>query len=413
MVFFNEIRQQMNRFVNLIGYQDAVSRINRYNWNPISDVTTKVSGSLGMISAEDIFAKTPLPTRERSLVDGYAIRSIDSTGASTENPVRFKIIGRKEAGSGKKFNISKGECVEIYTGASLPDGCDSVIMTENAVTARGGITITEELSPGMNVSKVGEDINRDFQIIHKGDQIGSFQITAMLSSGTANIRVKRRINVGVFSTGNELFSSSPDNIRNTAETAVKTFFESGFLKITRLGKCHDSVEEISKKVKHSMEIMDATIITGGTSLGRYDLVPEALSGIAETLFGGVRIRPGRTAALYSLSGKPVFSVSGFPSSAIISLWLFLPHYVKAVTGMNDESRWKRMKLATGLHSKAGYTTVIPVRISDDSDGMKVSTVSSGGSVRMIDMLNADGLVVVPDNVEGYSENDVVEVYGVC
>ncbi|MCL4452102.1 MAG: molybdopterin molybdotransferase MoeA [Candidatus Thermoplasmatota archaeon] len=401
----------MNRFVNLIGYREAVSRISEYKWNPIGDVTAKVSRGLGMIAAEDIFAKMPLPTRERSLIDGYAIRSFDSTGASTENPVHFKIIGRKEAGSGKNFNVSRGDCVEIYTGASIPDGCDSVIMAENAVGSGDGITITEELSAGMNVSKVGEDIPKDFQIIHKGDQIDSFHITAMLSSGTTNIRIKKRINVGVFSTGNELFASSSDNIKNTAETAVKTFFESAFLKITRLGKCHDSAEEIAKKVIHSIDSMDGMIITGGTSLGRYDLVPEALSGIADTIFGGVRIRPGRTAALYSFSGKPVFSVSGFPSSAIISLWLFLPHYIRAVTGMNDGSRRMNMQVATGLHSKAGYTTVIPVRISE-KNSMKVSPVSSGRSVRMVDLLKADGLVVVPDNVEGYSRNEVVEVHEV-
>ena len=401
----------MNRFVNLIGYQEAITRISKYKWNPVGDVTANVSGSLGMISTEDIFAKMPLPTRVRSLVDGHAIRSLDSTGASAENPIHFKIIGRKEAGSGKKLNISSGECVEIYTGASLPKGCDAVIMAEYAFTVSGGITITEELSPGTNVSKVGEDIEKDFQIIHKGDQIGSFHITAMLSTGTSKIRVKRTINVGVFSTGNELFSSSADSIKNTAETAVKTFFESPFLKVTKLGKCHDNAEEISKNVKHSIDSMDAMVITGGTSLGRYDLVPEALSGIAETIFGGVRIRPGRTAALYSLSGKPVFSVSGFPSSAIISLWLFLPHYIKAVTGINDSSRRRMMQLATGLHSKAGYTTVIPVRISDNNR-MKISPVSSGGSVRMADMLKADGLAVVPDNVEGYPENEIVEVHEV-
>ncbi len=407
----SEIRQQMNRFVNMIGYQEAISLISKYKWNPICDVTANVPGSLGMISAEDVFAKTPLPTRERSLVDGYAIKSLDSTGASRENPVHFKLVGRKEAGSGKKFNIARGECVEIYTGASLPQGCDSVIMAEDAVAVTGGITITEELSAGSNVAKVGEDIARDFQIIHKGDQIGSFHITAMLSTGTARIRVKKRIDVGVFSTGNELFSSSPDNIKNTAETAVKTFFESPFLKVTRLGKCHDSAEEISKKVKHSIDSMDAIVITGGTSLGRYDLVPEALSGIAEILFGGVRIRPGRTATLYSLSGKPVFSVSGFPSSAIISLWLFLPHFIAAVTGMHDVSRKKMMQLSSRLHSKPGYTTVIPVRNSDNSR-MKVSPVSSGRSLRMADMLKADGLLVVPDNVEGYSENETVEVHEV-
>jgi molybdopterin molybdotransferase len=399
----------MNRFVNMIGYTEAITRINKYNWKPIEEVTVKASDSLGLISAEDVLAKIPLPTVERSLVDGYTIRSIDSVGATTENPVHFKIIGKKEAGSGSKFNISNGECVEIYTGASLPDDCDSVIMAENAVASPGGIRIIEELSRGINVSKVGEDIKGGFQIINKGERIGSFQITAMISSGTAKIAVKRRLNVGAFSTGNELFRSSQDNIQNAAETAIKTFFQSGFLKITRLGKCHDSVEEISMKVKRSIDNLDALIITGGTGLGRFDLVPEAMSDLAEPVFGGVHTRPGRTASLYSISGKPVFSVSGFPSSAVISLWLFLPHYIKAITGMTDMHRGRKMQLATELHSKAGYTTVIPVRVSYDKTGIKASPVSSGGSVRMIDMLKADGLVIVPDNVEGYAENDVVEV----
>ncbi len=404
-------RQPMSRFLNLISYSDAIGRIKGRDWKQIDDEIITVSSSLGRIASENVAAKMPLPTRERSLVDGFAIRSSDAIGAQRESPVTFRIVGRKEAGSGVNFRISKGQCVEIYTGAAMPEGSDAVVMAEDSIQDSGTISITGEVSTGTNVSKVGQDISRNYPILQKGDRIKPMHIAAMLSSGTLHVWVKKTIICGVFSTGNELFNFSQDHLYNSAEPAIKAFFESQYIKIRMLGKCRDSEEDIEQKVSRWINTMDAMIITGGTSLGRYDLVPESLSKMAGQVFGGVRTRPGRTAALYSISGKPVFSVSGFPSSAIISLWLFLPGYLHSVTGLNVFDRVRMMPLASELHSKAGYTSVVPVKITRKGDGEGVVPVSHG-SIRMVDLLEADGLVLVPDSVEGYSGESHVEVHEV-
>ncbi|EQD33836.1 Molybdenum cofactor biosynthesis protein, partial [mine drainage metagenome] len=172
------------------------------------------------------------------------------------------------------------------TGASMPEGSDAVVMAEDSIQDSGTISIIEEVSPGTNVSKIGEDISKNYPILQKGDRIKPMHIMAMLSSGTLQVMVKKTIMCGVFSTGNELFDSSSDHLYNSAEPAVKAFFECQYMKIRMLGKCRDSEEDIEQKVSRWINTMDALIVTGGTSLGRYDLVPESLSKISNPVFGG-------------------------------------------------------------------------------------------------------------------------------
>ena len=399
------VREKMKRFTELVSFEAAGRMIHDTRWKPVDIEMIRVEDSIGKICADRILSISEVPLRPRSLVDGYAVRSSITAGASLDDPVIARIVGSVEAGCPSDQPAGDRECYEIFTGGAVPDGTDTVIMAEEVSATNRTITIPRYVPPGENISGSGEDIPSNFTIISRGEQIRSWHAGAMLSSGVHEVKTYRTLNLGIIATGNELFPESQDHVENTTGITIGSLLSTPFLSARSIGKVHDNQEEIRDAVLHGIREYDGLIISGGTSLGCLDEVPEAMDGISSVIFGGVRIRPGRTTTLYDIGGKPVFSVSGFPSTAMISADLFVESYMNSVTGIRDFRKSILLPLREGIQSRAGYLNLIPASVSTMEGRDYVTPVSHAGGMRLRNVLGSDGLLIIPENIEGYQEGE--------
>lgn len=382
--------REMERAQSRILLGEVEEKIRNMEWSRPESMDIEASKAYFRVAAEDIYAMENVPKVPISAVDGYALRSadtIDSSGGRKE----FRTVGVAAANSAFKGNVGKGECCEVYTGAPLPAGCDTIIMAEDSSFHDGLISITCPVQPELNIRKIGEDISAGTKIASKGDILHPFKITAAISSGNMLIHVYRVLNGTVISTGDELMPNSENFTANSGQGLIVEYFNNPWIQLSYGKICSDDSDEIRNTVKDSLKSSEIVIITGGSSIGRRDKVPEAMSGIGETVFSGVNMRPGRTITLYFADGKPVFSISGLPGPALTSFETIFEIFLRSVYGFN----------ASRLTVTARATETADVR-PDSVNLKRVSLFESGGEVHfktlkrsgLQSLLESDGVVEI-------------------
>ncbi len=399
----------MGRFIELISFEEAIGRIRSVHWRPPGSERISPALSSGRIASEEIVARKDFPSWNRSLVDGYAVRSADCAGASETNPVVFRINGTVEAGSSSYEGFKEGECTEIYTGGLLPSDYDSVIMAEDTEISGNSVKIFNPLKPWENVERKGDDLRANSTILKKSELIRPWHISAMLSSGVPEIQVFEKLKVGVLSTGNELFEGSEGYIPNTTQKIYVDYLNRKFILAKAAGIAHDRVDEIRNLIKGALENHHCVIVTGGTSLGGKDEVPEAMSGIGNLVFAGSMLRPGRTLTLYEVEGKPVFSVSGIPIPSLLSFDIYFEAYLRSITGLETYRQAVSGVLSSPVSNRAGYTSIFRVKYTPDTRGGTVEIVKSRGTGSLGSILDSNGTLEVHGNVEGYAAGSTVMV----
>ncbi len=405
----SEVRRKMGRFSNLVSMDEAFRIIREHQWRGLPVMEAEVASSAGMIAAKTIQATRDSPAGPRSLVDGFAVKSSQTEGSSSADPSRFRIVGKSEAGKRFDSAVSDGECVEIYTGGIIPEGSDAVAMAENVTSSGGFILVSSPVSPGENVASAGEDIKAGTTIINSGSVIRPWHLSAMIDGGVSKLPVFSPLRIAILSTGDELFTDSSDRIENSGMPSLMNLFPGAIINTLWLGQAHDDPDEIAGKIKESLEKWDMALITGGSSLGRKDEVPEAMevSGSLK-VFGGIRIKPGRTTSLYSLDGKPVLSLSGFPSTSILIADIMVEALLSAMAGVSGYRIRLQLPIDSNISTGSGYTRFIPGRLQLRNGKTTVAPEFSNRGMRLGSLLHSFGIIIIPDTVEGYRAGDLVE-----
>ena len=403
------VRKKMSRFNSMISLDEVSRIVKAYSWKKLSTVEVETATSVGMIAANTVVATKDFPPNPRSLVDGYAIRSGETEGSSPSDPSRFKIVGKSEAGKSFDSAISGGESVEIYTGGILPEGSDAVVMAENVTVSGGFIMVASPVKAGENVAFAGEDISAGTTLVSAGDIIKPWHLPALTDGGISRVMVFPPLRVAVLNTGDELFLNASDHIENSGMPSIMALLPWKFSNTFWLGQAHDDADEIAHAVRESSDRWDLAIITGGSSLGRKDEVPEAMemSGSVK-VFGGMRTKPGRTTSLYSLDGKPVLSLSGFPSTSILMADLMVEMLLQAMMGISGYRIRERLPISSGITTGSGYTRLIPGTLVEMNGRTMVVPASGSRGMRLSSLLNSSGIIIIPDWVEGYRSGDIVE-----
>jgi molybdopterin molybdotransferase len=404
-------------FKHLTSVRDALSLVIRNLPERSVDVeTVPVSSALGRILAADIVSAVDAPPFDRAAMDGYAVKAQDTYGASVTAPVFLRNVGNAPIGGSPKIHLAKGEAVSIVTGAPMPEGADAVVMIEHSTQKPDGrVELSDEVHPIENVSRTGEDVRRGTVILKKGTLILPQDLGMLTYLAIHEVAVARKLCIGILSTGNELqegSKSEPSKIPDVNRPALMGAVQQLGCDPFDLGIVSDDRDKIHDALKRGIEKCDIVLVTAGTSVGPGDIVPAVIDALGKPgmLVHGIAMRPSMPAGLAVVDGKPIVSLPGYPVSAYIAFLEFVSALVEHLLGMKFLPHpTVKAKLARRIAGVLGSRTHIRVIVRSTTEGYNVEPVRTSGAGILSSLVQANGFIIVPENVEGYEEGQLVEV----
>lgn len=410
-------RKRLEGFTSFERYEKALSRLLSLVGVRIGKEAVPVIEAVGRIAAESITSPKDYPSVDRAAVDGYAVRSLDVSGASPSNPIPLKLIGIVEVGEVPQFTVNPGEAVIVFTGAVMPKGSDAVMPFEESLRSGKYVYALRSLYQYRNVSRAGEDLRSGDLIVRRGSVIRPWHIAALTEVGITRIEVFSKPRVGVINVGSELLRSddvlrTDYHIPNSTGPLIYAYLKELGCEPVLRGIVPDDEEEIINAVEKALEGDDIIITTGGTSVGGRDLVPEAIAKIpgAELVFHGVNLRPGRTAGAYVVAGRPIFMFSGLPVATLVSLEAFVRPLFKHLTGVESlPESTIRARVRRRISNVAGFKSFFRVVVYYENGELQLEPLRLTGSGIISTLLKGNAILVVDENVEGYDEGEYVNV----
>jgi len=365
--------------------------------------------AMSRVLARDILSDRDYPPFHRSIRDGYAVRA-----AETHSDAQLKCIGELKAGDTPTTCVAPGTCIQIMTGAALPDGADAVIMIEH--TSREGevVRLDRAVKPGQHVVRRGSEQAAGQTVLSAGTRVGFAEIAAAAQVGAANPVVTHKPRIAILSTGDEVvdFASTPGPFQIRNSNSVSLAAQVGLTggEPVVLGDARDSLDDLRAKITAGLEA-DALILSGGVSMGKYDLVEPVLGELAaEIVFDAVAIRPGKPVVFALCKGKPVFGLPGNPVSTMVTFDLFVRPAIDILSGTEPRPLpFIGATLTAPLSEKAGLTHFLPAKLTWRSDKAHVSSVPWQGSGDVVAMAHANCLLVVPADRETIEAGEHVHV----
>ena len=360
-----------------------------------------LSQCAGRILAQEIRAVEDVPSFDRSPLDGYAFRAEDVKEASADNPVTLKVLEEIAAGDVAHFEITEGTASRIMTGAPIPEGADAVTMYEVTEFTDKEVKIFRPAKPGENIVRTGEDVKKGTLLAKAGMKIDAGLAGTIAFQNIEFPTVYRKLKVGVISTGSELqnvgTALAPGKIYDSnSHTFVAACLSKGFEAIN-YGIVKDTAEEISDKLENALTECDAVILTGGASVGDFDVTPEAMENCgAKILFRGVKLKPGMACAFAIKDGKLICGLSGNPASALTTFYVVALPALRKMAGETDcIPKEFTVSLADDFNKKSKGLRVLRGKL-DLSTGEPALVIPSGqGNVVISSAIGADCMAFVP------------------
>ncbi|MGA2461938.1 MAG: gephyrin-like molybdotransferase Glp [Candidatus Bathyarchaeia archaeon] len=378
--------------------------------------TIPATSALGRVLAADVVSGVDVPSFDRAAMDGYAVTAEDTYGASVTAPVFLRNVGSVPIGVPPNVHLAKGQTVAIVTGAQMPQGANAVVMVEHSKQRSDGtVELSDEVHPIENVSRMGEDVRRGVVVLKKGTMALPQDLGMLTYLGIHEVTVARRLRVGILSTGNELHEGSepePSKIPDVNRPSLKGAVQQLGCEPFDLGIVPDDRDKIRNALARGIEKCDVVLVTAGTSVGPGDMVPEIIDSLGKPgmLVHGVAMRPSMPAGLAVVEGKPVVSLPGYPVSAYIAFLEFVPPLVEHMLGTRFLPRpTVKANLTRRVTGVLGSRTYLRVTVRSTEEGLVVEPVRTSGAGILSSLVQANGFIIVPENVEGYEEGQLVEV----
>jgi molybdopterin molybdotransferase len=434
----------MPEFLTLLPPDEARTLLLSHLSQPIIDSEViNVPASLGRVLAEDVIATQPLPDFQRSTVDGYAVRAKDTHGASDSLPAYLNLIGEVPMGDAPVFEVVAGQCALIHTGGMLPNGADAVVMLEyTQQTSRDGqlsvsigeIEIFRAIADGENVIRVGEDVTQGQTVQAKGSLIRPAEIGGLMALGIVKVRVIRKVQVGLISTGDEVIepglSPRPGQVRDVNSYTLGALVEKSGGIARLYGIVSDTFDVVKDTAAKALSECDMVIITAGSSASMRDMTADVIRSLGEpgVLVHGINTRPGKPTILGVCSGKAVIGLPGNPVSALVNGYLFVVPVIEKLLGVLPKpSPSVLAQLTVNLPSQAGREDWWPVKLTTEPRSRgDLKTLSLGDSVvrkaeylaepifgksnLIFTLAAADGLLRIHPDATGLSAGEIVEVH---
>ncbi len=376
---------------------------------PRATAVVGVWEALGLVLAQEVKTDREYPPFDRSTRDGYALRSNEAaTGA------RLKCVGEIKAGDTVREALAAETCWQIMTGAGVPAGADAVVMIEH--TSREGDVVRFERAaqPGQNIVPRGSEAAAAQTILSPGMRLGYAELALAAQVGAVQLQCAQRPRVAILSTGDEvvLIDETPGEfqIRNSNSVSLAAQVRIAGGEPVVLGNAADRIEDLGEKIERGLK-EDALVLSGGVSMGKYDLVESVLKAMgAEFFFDAVAIRPGKPAVFGMCRGKPVFGLPGNPVSTMVTFELFVAPAIDLLSGAEARALpLVEARLAEALKEKTGLTHFLPARVEWNGRAPEVKALRWQGSGDIAALAKANCFLMVPADREKIEIGERVSV----
>lgn len=372
--------------------------------------------ALGRVLAADVISPVSVPPHDNSAMDGYAVRHAD---LSADGDTRLAVIGQAYAGHGWAGEVAAGQAVRIMTGAVMPAGADTIVIQESARLEGGTVIVPPGQKAGQHRRRAGEDLRAGEPALHAGRLLRPADIGLAASLGIPELTVRRRVRVGVLSTGDEVMSIG-DAPREGGIYDSNRYTLTGMLtrlgcEVVDLGVARDTREALSAALESAVGQVDAIITSGGVSVGEADFVREILASLGEVTFWKIAMKPGRPMAFGKLGrgerSTLLFGLPGNPVATMVTFHFFARDALLTLMGVSP--------VAAPIHFAALSDTAMkkqPGRteyqrgILELRDGRwHVAVTGAQGSGILRSMCDANCIIVLDDDCGNVAVGDAVNV----
>jgi molybdopterin molybdotransferase len=363
----------------------------------------------GRIAAADLRSAVFVPPFSRSAMDGYALIAADTASATVDQPARLRVLERVYTGNVPTTTVASGSCVEIATGAPLPEGADAVVMVEETGNAPDGtVEIRARAVAGQNIGRRGADISPGNIVVRAGDFLNPSRIGAIAAVGGAELEVFAQPRVAILSTGNEI-------IEPGGSLGAGQIYDVNRFTLSAVVAAHGGIAVPQRPAADTLEALtdaleacsgaDIMIFSGGSSVGERDLIVDLVAARGDMIFHGIAVKPGKPTLFARVNGVPFFGMPGNPTSCLSNAYILLVPFLRATARLPRYApRTVAARLGRRIVSPAGRHQFYTVQLSDGA-----AFPAFKGSGEITSLSQADGYIEIPSDQSTVEEGTQVTV----
>lgn len=404
-------------FFRVLPIEEALSLLHRFDRLDCERVPT--SAARGRVLTESVTGLDDTPGFDRSTMDGFAVRSADTFGASESSPALMTVMGEVLMGGFADTAVAKGQAVRIWTGGALPAGADAVVMVEHVEELDSStIEVFRAVAPYENVVRRGEDFRAGTTLLEAGHRLRPQDLGLLAAMGRLTVEAFRRPRVALISSGDEVVpieqAPPPGCIRDVNRYALTGMIDESLAIPMWIGIAPDTLDGLAEFIEQGLRSADIVVISGGSSMGSRDHVIEAVSAYedSEVIFHGVGVSPGKPLILARIGTHPVVGLPGHPVSAMVCFEQFVVPLLRRIEGEDTIRPYLRPTVTAVLSrncpSKEGRTDFVRVRIENRA-GTAFAVPVPGKSGMISSMVRAHGFITIESDSEGLYRGDPVTV----
>jgi molybdenum cofactor synthesis domain-containing protein len=362
----------------------------------------------GRVLAAAPVASVDVPPFDRAAMDGYAVIAEDTFGASQYDPKVLRVVETVFTGQVARERVTRGTCIQIATGAPLPDGAGAVVMVEETERRGDDVRVHTPVYPRQHVGRRGADIAAGQTLLSAGDVLTPSRVGALAAIGLTEIDVFAKPRVAIVSTGDEIVAPG-------RPLAPGQLYDINQFTLSSIISAHGAVPVPYPAVADDLPALNAVaaatggddvlVFSGGSSVGEHDLVTDVIAGLGEVIFHGIAVKPGKPTTFGRIGRRPVFGMPGYPTSCLSNGYMLLVPLLRRIARLPEyHPHTLQLPLARRIVSTTGRHQFYTVRIQD---GAAVPAFKASGDITS--MAHADGYIEIPAHTDIVEAGEVVAV----
>ncbi len=383
--------------------------LNLMDKRTFSTESVPFSACAGRVLAKDAISGEDLPPFDRSAVDGFAVKSRDTFGASAAQPSLLLCAGEVKMGERARLSLDSGSCAAVWTGGEVPQGADAMVMLEEAQALSGGLVAVESATaPGRHIVFRGDDVRVKEAVLPAGKRLTARDTGLLAALGIVEVEVAARPRILILSTGDELVdpAGTPTGaqMRDANGPMLLAACREAGASARFLGIVPDDEEKLLAAMREACENCDLLLLSGSSSAGAKDAAARCLAALGEVAFHGLALKPGKPAFAGTIGETIVVGLPGHPAAAYLVFHALVRPLLFALSGETPHERTVTATLAQAAPSNHGREELLPVRLSG---GFAEPVALKSGLIAPL--TRADGYIRIPRDTEGLPKGACVDV----